>query len=184
MSHIFCWAPGVLDTLRIPAGDSYSSRGQRPRKLAFPRPDPEGVEEKALSQQCLTPQTSVCDPCRVARWVGNPSGGVAPGYCLMPLQGIVLGRPTTSHLRGHSLSRVLTPGVQPRAAQTLPFMSAPHCPRLAQTSKTMSAPPKTHLKWQIENHLNFAICHLPFELFFCFFTVCLGTVVWPHTSQS
>ena len=78
MSHIFCWAPGVLDTLRIPAGDSYSSRGQRPRKLAFPRPDPEGVEEKALSQQCLTPQTSVCDPCRVGRWVGQPSGGAAP----------------------------------------------------------------------------------------------------------
>jgi len=30
----------VLDMLRIPEGDSYSSRGQRPRKLPFPRPRP------------------------------------------------------------------------------------------------------------------------------------------------
>ena len=36
MIHIFRWTPGVIDTLRIPEGDSFSSRGQRPRKRAYP----------------------------------------------------------------------------------------------------------------------------------------------------
>ena len=38
---------------RIPAGDSQSSRGQRPRNAAFPQPDPARVEQKTLSQRCL-----------------------------------------------------------------------------------------------------------------------------------
>jgi len=98
-----CSRPGrVLDMLRSPEGGSYSSRGQRPRKLASPIPDPEGVDEKSFSQQCLTPRTRLCDPCRVGRWVGHPSGGVAPGYCLMPFQGVKartpgLGVPATVH---------------------------------------------------------------------------------------
>jgi hypothetical protein len=45
--------------------------------------------------------------------------GVAPRYCLMPLQGIVLGRPRTSYPRGPSLFRVLTPGVQPKIRVTI-----------------------------------------------------------------
>jgi hypothetical protein len=31
MSRVFRWILGVIDELKIPAGDSYSSRGRRPR---------------------------------------------------------------------------------------------------------------------------------------------------------
>ena len=78
MSHIFCWTPGVLDTLRIPAGDSYSSRGQRPRKLAFPGPDPEGVEEKTVVAAVPCPSDQRLRPLQGRSVGGKPFRGRCP----------------------------------------------------------------------------------------------------------
>ena len=71
----------------IPAGDRYSSRGQRPRK-ARPqrRPTLKG------SNSCDAPPVSRPPPTIVRPLQGRItcvtlSGGVAPGYCMAPLQG-------------------------------------------------------------------------------------------------
>ena len=101
-----------------PKGIHLVAGGNAPGNSHSPAPDPERVEEKPLSKQCLAHPDLPLRPLQ-GRWVGNPSGGVAPGYCLMPLQGIVLGRPTTSYPRGPSLFRVLTPGVQPKIRVTI-----------------------------------------------------------------
>ena len=62
--------------------------GNAPGNSPSSDPDPAGVEEKPLSQQCLAPLTRLCDPCRVGWSVVNPSGGVAPGYSLLAPAGL------------------------------------------------------------------------------------------------
>ena len=71
----------------IPAGDPYSSRGQRPRKTC-PQPSPtlKGSSPVESRRTCI-PRPGPVRPLQARESNATPSGGVAPGYFLVPLQG-------------------------------------------------------------------------------------------------
>ena len=65
----------------LPAGDLLSSRGQRPRKASRIRPTLKGSIALGVSVH------KSYDPFRVGAVSVSLSGGVAPGYSLLPFQG-------------------------------------------------------------------------------------------------
>ena len=62
----------------IPAGDSYSSRGQRPRKVWTSTPDPEGVALLWAAGGAIGVNPPGFDPYRVAPYLGARFPGALP----------------------------------------------------------------------------------------------------------
>jgi len=73
----------------IPAGDPYSSRGQRPRKMRPPQgPIPQARGRiRVTSPRSCGPRPKGIRPLQGRGTSVGHSGGVAPGYYLVPLQG-------------------------------------------------------------------------------------------------
>jgi hypothetical protein len=71
----------------IPAGDQLNSRGQRPRKSGPPGAvDPDRVNDPGFGFRD-SPRSQAMRPFQGQGAADYSSGGVAPGYCLSPLQG-------------------------------------------------------------------------------------------------